>query len=103
MQEEAEGVQADAAADRVFAGTVPVAGPDDDVRHVVSAAVLLHDLVLFHLGEAIRIAPALGVLFDLTRLVEQAATPLPHIAVNRERTDADEPAQASVLARRVEQ
>ena len=98
MQKDAEGADSDAAGDRLVAGAIDVARPDDDVRDAELLAVLGDELVLLHLREAIRVAAQLGMRLDRARLVAAARLParLASPGVDREGTDVDEPPQAAV-------
>jgi hypothetical protein len=79
MQEDAKGVQSDAAADRMLPGAAHVTRPDDRIGNA-NRLLLLHDLVLFDL-ETIRVLE-LRMPFDLT--IHRAAVALRNVYTAKE-------------------
>ena len=102
MQEDPKRVDPYAAADRILAGAIDRPGPHDDEGDPKSSTVFHDDLILLDLCEAIRVAPALGVLLDWRGLIQQPPPGVPRIAVDGERTDVHESAQAFAPEARIQ-
>src|SRR5439155_10967759 len=93
MQKHPKRVDPHAAREDVLAWAVHLPRSDDYVGDTGFQTVLGNDLLLPNLREAISFAPELWMLRERARLIELPPSWVPRVALNRERTNIDEPAE----------
>src|SRR5262249_13985639 len=100
MQKDSKCINTYSAGNALFARTVNIAWPDNDVWEPASLSILGNDLVLFHFCKAIGIATQMRTRFNGAGLIELPPLALVHVGIHCERTHVDKSFQGLALQTR---
>ena len=88
MQKDSKGIGPYAARDGLFAGAINDSGPDNDVRNPEPLPIFRDNFILLELRKKIRVSSS-GILCHRARLIQYPSSGLVPVAIDRERTGAD--------------
>jgi hypothetical protein len=96
VQKDPKSVDPDSTANRFLAGTIHIAGPDNDIRKAIVLAIFGDELILLHFSETVGVPSAFGMSLDWAGLIQQSPPGVPFVGIDSEGTNGDQSTKALV-------